>query len=529
MCRVMRNAIVTCMVIVLPVLMCAGFVHGQTRFVENYYAVSTGNFVNTHAVVHQPTGDISLCGYYSGSSAFGGRDLNSGGDASQAFLMRLNSAGAVKWIREIQGTGVQRAFGTAVDGAGNSYVIGESTGSAVIQGGANDAIPLAQGGTFMFVAKYSTNGDLLWARTGVCVDEKSTGAVSGSAVTVDTLGNVYAAGGFIDSASFGGTQVSGSENPDVNVFIAKYDATGEVEWVRTVTDSNRCRIHGVAAAGAESVAIAGEFSGTASFDTKHTITSSGDSDVFIARYSADGTVQWSRKAGGAGADVAYGLAVDSTGTTVVCGRIATGAADFGEGVDAVGSGSGSGFVARYDSLGTPSWATVFGGEGGSEARGISLDQSGAVAVTGAFSGEVAFRGKYLVSRGGADVIVAFYEPTGAFVAAVSEGGERDDDSGRAAAWQDALLVVTGNLGTNFEPEGGMLFVSFVGDVSPDGTIPGDYNLDGHVDLNDVIGMLQMLIRIGSAPEGAIAGDFTENGHIGLEDVIGVLQKIALLR
>ena len=74
--------------------------------------------------VHQTTGDISLCGYYSGSSAFGGTVLNSEGDASQAFLMRLDSAGAVKWVREIQGAGVQRAFGTAVDSEGNSYVIG---------------------------------------------------------------------------------------------------------------------------------------------------------------------------------------------------------------------------------------------------------------------------------------------------------------------------------------------------------------------------------------------------------------------
>ncbi len=527
----MRNAIVTCMVIALPVLIYAGVVHGQTRFVATYGAVSTGNCVNTHMVVHQTTGDISLCGYYSGSSAFGGKDLNSGGEASQAFLMRLNSAGAVKWIREIQGTGVQRAFGTAVDGSGNSYVIGESTGSAVIQGGANDAMALAQGGTYMFVAKYSADGDLLWARTGVCVDENSIGEVSGSAVTVDTSGNVYATGWFMDSVSFGEEpekQYSGSIFP-TNIFVTKYDATGEVEWVRAVTDSDRCRIHGVAAAGAESVTIAGEFSGTASFDVNHTITSSGDSDVFIARYSAAGAVQWARKAGGAGADSAYGLAMDSTGTTVVSGRIARGAADFGEGVEVAGSGDGSGFVARYDSLGTPSWAVVLGGAGGSEARGVSLGQSGIIAVTGAFSGEVVFPGKYLVSRGGTDVIVAFYEPTGAFVSAISAGGESDDDSGRAAAWQDALLVVTGNRGTNLEPEGGVLFLTFVGDVSPDGTIPGDYNLDGHVDLNDVIGMLQMIIRSGIAAEGAIAGDVTGDGYVGLEDVIAVLQKVALLR
>ena len=85
----------------------------------------------------------------------------------------------------------------------------------------------------------------------------------------------------------------------------------------------------------------------------------------------------------------------------------------------------------------PSWAVVLGGAGGSELRGVSLGQSGIIAVTGAFSGEVVFPGKYLVSRGGTDVIVAFYEPTGAFVSAISAGGESDDDSGRAAAWQDS--------------------------------------------------------------------------------------------
>ena len=94
----------------------------------------------------------------------------------------------------------------------------------------------------------------------------------------------------------------------------------------------------------------------------------------------------------------------------------------------------------------------------------------------------------------------------------------------------ALLVVTGNRGTNLEPEGGVLFVYFCRRcVSRWNNSQAIINLDGHVDLNDVIGMLQMIIRSGIAAEGAIAGDVTGDGYVGLEDVIAVLQKVALLR
>ena len=49
--------------------------------------------------------------------------------------------------------------------------------------------------------------------------------------------------------------------------------------------------------------VAGRFSGTATFgDTNSPLTSYGDSDAFLAKYNNQGRLQWARKFGGVGFD-----------------------------------------------------------------------------------------------------------------------------------------------------------------------------------------------------------------------------------
>jgi hypothetical protein len=134
----------------------------------------------------------------------------------------------------------------------------------------------------------------------------------------------------------------------------------------------------------------GVYLGTANFAPGVTLTSTaGGNDIFVAKYdNSTGTLVWATSAGGSGNDQGFGIAVDGSGNNYVTG------------VD-----SGDIFVAKFDSSGTPVWATNAGpGSGG---FGIALDGSGNSYVTG---------------NGAGDIFVAKFDSTGSFVWVKSAGG-----------------------------------------------------------------------------------------------------------
>ena len=83
------------------------------------------------------------------------------------------------------------------------------------------------------------------------------------------------------------------------------------------------------------------------------------------------------------------------------------------------------FIAKFDPSGTVLWAVRAGG--GTEGRGIAVDASGNVLVTGAFRGTVAFGAVQLVSVGNFDnAFIAKLTATGSFLWAVRAGGNGEN-------------------------------------------------------------------------------------------------------
>lgn len=101
------------------------------------------------------------------------------------------------------------------------------------------------------------------------------------------------------------------------------------------------------------VYVTGVFQGTVDFDTgpsTYNLTSAGDKDVFVAKYSATGTLVWAISLGGTGTDTGNGIAVSSSGNVYVVGGFSN-TATFGSGsatVSLTSAGSTDAFVAKLD-------------------------------------------------------------------------------------------------------------------------------------------------------------------------------------
>ena len=99
-------------------------------------------------------GDIFVAGEFSGAMTVGSETVASVDD-SDLYLMKLDSALGVGWLRALAGSGLQSASALSVDGTGNLYLGGSAEGSLACATPA----PESAGGRDMFLMRFDA-GDL---------------------------------------------------------------------------------------------------------------------------------------------------------------------------------------------------------------------------------------------------------------------------------------------------------------------------------------------------------------------------------
>jgi len=144
------------------------------------------------------------------------------------------------------------------------------------------------------------------------------GSDSGYSVAIDGSGNVIVAGTFMGTADFGGGPLTSSGGTYPDIFIAKYSAAGAHQWSKRIGGIGDEIPHGVAVDGSGNVVVTGSFTSTADFGGG-SLTSTGSYDIFVAKYSSTGAHQWSKRFGDTTSDTGYSVAVDGSGNIVVTG------------------------------------------------------------------------------------------------------------------------------------------------------------------------------------------------------------------
>jgi hypothetical protein len=170
-------------------------------------------------------------------------------------------------------------------------------------------------------------------------------------------------------------------------------------WSRAFGDGpNQQSGLAVAIDAAGNVAVVGDFEGTVDFGggPMGPTTGGKDQDVFVAKFDPAGNHLWSKRFGDPLAQDATGVAFDSGGNVLIALQH-NGTVDFGGGpITALASDV---VIVKLDASGGHVWSKRFGDGLGQVPRGLTVDSSDNVIVTGIFGGTLDFGCGPLTSTG----------------------------------------------------------------------------------------------------------------------------------
>ena len=190
----------------------------------------------------------------------------------------------------------------------------------------------SSGSNDIFVAKYTTNGNLVWGKTfGGYATDQATG------IAIDPWGNILIAGQFYsDTLWFGGlTLVNAATSQQTSVydaFLVKLDPNGNPLWGKIGACNADAGISYVSPAGTNTLSVdnagnafyTGSFRGTVIFDTKTVSTVIG-ACLFAVKVDTSGTVQWAVQNTSLstnlnpGSTISEAITIDNSGNCILAG------------------------------------------------------------------------------------------------------------------------------------------------------------------------------------------------------------------
>jgi hypothetical protein len=415
----------------------------------------TGNFVNT--LDFDPSSGIA--------------NLTSSGSID-IFLAKYNVNGDYVWAKSIGGTSDDKSNSVVMDSSGNLFITGFFKNTADFDPSAAVANLTSLGGRDIFLAKYNSNGDYLWAQ-GI----EGGFVAQGNSLALDNIGNVYITGYFEYTSDFDPS--SGVANLTSmglkDVFLAKYSTNGNYLWANAIGGSSDDNANSLVIDSNGSVNVVGSFKEDVDFDSSSSVeilsAPSNTINCFVGKYNSSGVYENAIKIGGY-SKTEYGdsgevIATDSNGNIYVSGYF-SGTADFDPSsnvVNLTSKGLRDIFIAKYDSYGNYLWANSIEGTGEQDVSALELDANGNIFITGSFRESPDFDPSSgvanLTSNGSQDVFIAKYDSNGNYLWAKSIGGIGYDASGELKLDASNNIYLVGKFmnTVDFNPSSGVANLS----------------------------------------------------------------------
>jgi hypothetical protein len=389
------------------------------------------------------SGNSYFTGNYSTPTIIIGSDTLVNKGSGDIFIVKYDAMGNVLWAKSAGGSDYDFAECIALDAIGNCYLTGYFRSSSI----SFDSLTLTnttdKNYSDLFIAKYDSSGNVIWAKSAQGNSDDNS-----RSIWVESNGNFYITGSFYSSNIYFDTAHL-TNNYSADIFIAKYNASGDAMWVKSAGGNNYDFSNSVSADQNGNCYVTGNFmSSSISFDSLTlTNTTEGDfSDLFIVKYDSSGNALWAKSTQG-NADVeSRSIWAESNGSFYITGSFYNSSINF----DTINLSNHSYnksdlYIAKYTALGDVVWAKSAGGDGNDNSFNITVDKSGNSYITGGFgSSRISFDHINLINSGEYDdMFITKYNSHGEVDWAKSAGGNGYDSGSSLSIDPDACIIVTG--------------------------------------------------------------------------------------
>ena len=284
-------------------------------------------------------------------------------------------------------------------------------------------------------------------------------------MALDTNDNCYVTGHFDDTNNFGGITLTNQSVGGSDIFVAKYNATGALQWAQRAGGTNFNNGRGIGVDTNGNVYVTGGVYGPANFGSINLPASSYE-NFFLAKYNSSGVVQWvQQSAGGVGNIYGTALAGDGAGNSYALMFVDNyqGGATLTFGSVNVPIPAQDGLVTiliKYNSTGTAQWAQLLGSSNEVFSTAIAIDTVGNVYINGIFEEDMEVGNSNLLGSPGAtkNLFIAKFNNSGALTwIQQPQGGVTD--GGGVAADPAGNVYVTGAFNTNLNFGGGIILTN----------------------------------------------------------------------
>ncbi len=336
--------------------------------------------------------------------------------------------------------GGELGLGIAATDDGSYYVTGHTASSDFPTQNAFD--DTFNGVRDAFVAKFNNRGSLLWS---TFLGGSDFDGGFDIAVSSDGCCYIFGITRSIDFPTLNAFNSAPSGKDDT--FLAKFSSSGSLLWSTYLGGSELDAGHSIAVASDGSCYVTG-FTNSSDFPTQNAYDSAhngGYIDVFISKFSTNGTLLWSSFLGGTGVDWGYGIAVNSDGSCYVTGF--TGSSDFPTlyAYDPTPNGDWDVFVTKFNASGSLLWSTYLGGTYWDEALSIATAGDGSCYLTG-YTVSYDFPTKYAYNStigGWGDAFLTKFAANGSLLWSTFLGGNGGDRGHDIAVTSGGSCYVTG--------------------------------------------------------------------------------------
>lgn len=384
----------------------------------------------TRGIAVDPEGNILLTGEFTGTATFGDHTLTAVG-SMDFFVAKVSPSGKFMWVRSGGGDLIDRGYAVASDHLGNCYVTGHFQSAEA----KFDQLTIKTVGDYdLFVARYDSQGNLAWIRTG-----GGTGYDYGHGIAADKLGNVFVTGAVVGEGSFAAEKL-GHAGP-AHVFCLAMNSDGKVNWARAADGQGSSSGHGIAADQQGNCYVGGYASGNTSFGGRKLSTPTGH-DILVARFDAHGQLDWLHEGHGSSNAMIHEITADSAGNVWASGMF-QGELKLADRTVA-NQGQHDLLLTSFDSTGQRLWTKTAGGSAIDYGLGVATDGHGHSYLTGSFAGRVEFDGMpHESSTAASDIMIVKYDRSGTLRGFQQAGSDRTDHAYTIVSDSQGHLYLSG--------------------------------------------------------------------------------------